>query len=208
MAEDRRLYQKDPQTKRYNVVNLPSSGAFGKYKSLDKAYDSRVFLCPCEAGIGCSTISHNDYASVCDIIVEPCDAPEFICLDSSGSEVVHGAYKLAGCDPDGYALYFQFTGSKEHFIYHGVETIDSELCTGWFIRSEDTIFYFASSNYPIPLGGLVDEVIFSPVEGIEPPPVLVECSEPTTTTTSTTTTPELTTTTTTLEPTTTTTTPP
>lgn len=73
MAEDRRLFQRNPQTKRYNVVSLPRSGAFGHRKVIDKAFVVGDAVCPCNNGIGCSIVHDPNRPNPCDIIVMPCE---------------------------------------------------------------------------------------------------------------------------------------
>jgi hypothetical protein len=68
MSRDSRLYQKNPQTKRFNIVNLPRSGAFGNRKTIEKGLISGIEKCVCE-GIGCWKIANPVYPTVCDFIV-------------------------------------------------------------------------------------------------------------------------------------------
>jgi hypothetical protein len=68
MSQDSRLFQRNPQTKRYNVVNLPRSGAFDKKKSVDVAFIGGLEICQCE-GIGCWKVVNPLDQSACDFIV-------------------------------------------------------------------------------------------------------------------------------------------
>jgi hypothetical protein len=172
MSEDSRLYQKNPKTKRYNVVSLPRSGAFGTKKVLDKGYFGGPEICACGAGVGCSMVTNPMLPDVCDIIVYRCLTPDFVCVDWSGSTEVRGAYQLSAWSEDGYPVYVQYTGTADHFLVHGIEQIQGVSSEGWYVRSEDTLFYFSSSNYPIPLGDLSGPLVFQTVSGLNPPPVL------------------------------------
>ena len=203
MSQDSRLYQKNPQTKRYNVVSLPRSGAFGMRKVLEKGYFGGPEICQCGAGVGCSIVANPVLPNICDIIVERCIAPDFICISGSGSAEVRGGYQLSGWSAEGYPVYIQYTGTSDHFLIHATEEILGELSEGWYINKDSMFFYFSSSNYPIPTGDLSGPLVFEPVDGELPPPVLEPVACPTTTTTV-----APTTTTTTAAPTTTTTTTP
>ena len=172
MSEDSRLYQKNPKTKRYNVVSLPRSGAFGTKKVLDKGYFGGPEICGCGGGVGCERVTNPILPNVCDIIVYPCIAPDFICVDWSGTEEVRGAYQLSGWSTDGYPVYVQYTGTQDHFLRHSIEEIAGEPSEGWYINKNETLFYFSSSNYPIPTGDLSGPLVFQPVDGLPPAPVL------------------------------------
>ena len=71
MVSDRRLFQKNPQTKRQNVVSLSRSGAFGRVKSIDKAFTGGEIPCHCRNGVGCSQVTNIYVPTPCDIVVYP-----------------------------------------------------------------------------------------------------------------------------------------
>lgn len=97
MSQDSRLYQKNPQTKRYNIVSLPRSGAFGAKKTVDKGLISGLEYCACE-GIGCWKITNPVDPTVCDFIVSGDIAPEDEFLNNRISNAIIGTTFIVGVD--------------------------------------------------------------------------------------------------------------
>jgi hypothetical protein len=82
-TSDKRLFQRDIRTKRYNVVNLPRSGAFGRRKTTARAFFGKGY-CQCATpennyipGIGCFQISDSVLSNLCDWVVQESTGSEF-----------------------------------------------------------------------------------------------------------------------------------
>lgn len=83
MSSDKRLFQKDAKTRRFNVVNLPRSGAFGAKKTIDRAYIGGPEICQCAKGPdfcppwNCARITDVILPDACDFTVCECNGADF-----------------------------------------------------------------------------------------------------------------------------------